>query len=219
MSNNSIIQFLRKHFSKRFLKALKERNFESAGELVREYQERFLKYMEEADFGNNNEKFSSYLNIYSGLAAYELLQENGFSREESVSIYDYMCAPLRKVAAISYCIADLLPNGFEISVNSLKEDMIGAKAVCWETSVLEDTEDRFEYRITKCLYFDTCKEHGYPEFTKVFCNHDRHAYDVLHRHAKFIRYAAIGEGGSCCHDAFVNVGKQRKAREEYLQNK
>lgn len=219
MSNNSTIQFFKRHYSRRLKKILKDRNFESAGELAREYQERFLCYMNEADFGNNNEKFSSYLNIYSGLAAYELLLENGFSEEESVGIYDYMCALLRKVAAIAYRVADLFPNGFEISVNSLKEDIIGAKAVCWETSVLEDTDERFEYRITKCLYYDTCKQHGYPEFTKVFCDHDRYAYDVLHRHAKFVRYAAIGEGGSCCHDAFVNVGKQRKAREKYLQNK
>lgn len=205
MNNDKTVQFFRKHYSKRLRNALKSRGCQDAGRLSTEYQKRFLKYMNEADFGANNERFTSYLNIFSGLAAYELLQEHGFSKQEGVAVYDYMCSVMRKVAAFAYRVADLFPNGFEIAVNSLKEDMIGAKAVCWETQVLEDTQEKFEYRITKCLYYDTCKAHGYPEFTKVFCDHDRYAYDVLHRHARFIRYAAIGEGGDCCHDAFVNT--------------
>ena len=85
---------------------------------------------------------------------------------------------------------------------------MGPKASCWETSVIEDSNLCFEYRITKCIYHDTCTQHGYPEFTKVFCYHDRHAYDVLSKHAKFIRHSAMGEGGDCCHDAFVNVGEK-----------
>lgn len=205
MNNDKMICFFKKHYSKRLKKALKDRGYENREILKEQYQERFLKYMSDADFGNNNERFSSYLNIFSGLAAYELLQENGFSKQDGIEIYDYMCRPLRKVASVAYRVADLLPNGFTISVNSVKEDMTGEKSVCWETSIVEDSGKRFEYRITKCLYFDVCKAHGYPEFTKVFCTHDRYAYEVLHRHAKFIRYSAIGEGGDCCHDAFVKV--------------
>lgn len=205
MKNERIIHILQKHYAKRFKKALVGRGYANAEALKLQYQKRFIKYMHEADFGEKNERFSSYLNIFSGLAAYELLQENGFTKEEGIAVYDYMCAPLRKVAAWAYRIADLLPNGFYIAVNSLKEDMVGAKAVCWDTSVLKDDTQCFEYRITKCLYYDTCKAHGYPEFTRVFCEHDRHAYDVLFRHVKFVRYAAIGEGGDCCHDAFIRV--------------
>lgn len=161
MNNDKTIQFFRKHYSKRLRNALKSRGCQDAGRLSTEYQKRFLKYMSEADFGANNERFTSYLNIFSGLAAYELLQEHGFSKQESVAVYDYMCSMLRKVAALAYRVADLFPNGFQIAVNSLKEDMIGAKAVCWETQVLQDTQEKFEYRITKCLYYDTCKAHGY----------------------------------------------------------
>lgn len=209
MSNEKMMHFLGKHYAKRFEKELERRGFQNADIWKKKYVERFQRYMADADFGENNERFSSYLNIYSGLAAYELLQENGFSKPESVAIYDKMCKLLRKVAALAYRIADLFPGGFRIAVNSLKEDMIGAKAVCWKTSVLKDDEACFEYRITKCLYYDTCKAHGYPEFTKVFCDHDRYAYDVLHRHVRFVRYSAIGEGGECCHDAFINT-KVRK---------
>lgn len=205
MNNDKKIYFFKQHYSRRLNKALKSRECENSKLLQKQYQERFLKYMGEVDFGNNNEKFSSYLNIFSGLAAYELLQENGFTKKDSIDIYDYMCRPLRKVASFAYRVVDLFPKGFELAVNSVKDDILGEKAACWETAVVEDNEHRFEYRITKCLYFDVCKAHGYPEFTKVFCTHDRYAYEVLHKHAKFIRYSAIGEEGECCHDAFVNV--------------
>ena len=208
MENSTVIQLMRAHYGKRLKKVLRQREFEEATDLTREYQERFTKYMERADMGEKNERFSSYLNIYSGLAAYEILQENGFSQEEGIGIYDYMCAPLRKIAGTMYRMIDLLPNGFSITVNSLREDMVGAKASCWETSVIEDSNLCFEYRITKCIYHDTCTQHGYPEFTKVFCYHDRHAYDELSKHAKFIRHSAMGEGGDCCHDTFVNVGEK-----------
>lgn len=205
MNKDKKIYFFEQHYSKRLKKALKSRGYENGELLQKEYMARFLNYMGEVDFGNNNEKFSSYLNIFSGLAAYELLQENGFTKKESIEVYDYMCRPLRKVAAFAYRVVDLVPKGFYLAVNSIKDDILGEKAVCWETSVVEDSERRFEYRITKCLYYEVCKAHGYPEFTKVFCMHDRYAYEVLHKHAKFIRYSAIGEGGDCCHDAFVNV--------------
>lgn len=208
MKNNSMINFLGKHYKKRMKKALKRKGYKEADVLVNQYQKRFLAYMEKADFGEKNEKFSSYLNIFSGLAAYELLRKNGFTQAEGIAIYDYMCKPLRIVAAWVYRIADIFPKGYTITVNSLKEDLVSEKAVCWETEVLCDDKSRFEYRITKCLYFDTCKAHGYPEFTKVFCDHDRYAYDVLHKHVKFVRHSAIGEGGDCCHDAFVAVGQK-----------
>ena len=204
MSNNKKIYFFKQHYSKRLKRILKNRGYENGKEFQKQYQERFLKYMGEVDFGRNNERFSSYLNIFSGLVAYELLRENGFTQQDSIEIYDYMCKWLRKVASLAYRVVDLFPHGFRLAVNSVKEDIIGEKAVCWETSIIEDSELRFEYRITKCLYYEVCKAHGYPEFTKVFCTHDRYAYDVLHRHTKFIRYSAIGEGGECCHDAFVN---------------
>lgn len=205
MNNDKMIIFFKQHYSKRLKKALKNRGYENEELLQKQYQTRFLKYMSEVDFGNNNEKFSSYLNIFSGLAAYELLQENKFTKKDCIEIYDYMCRPLRKVASLAYRAVDLFPKGFHLAVNSVKDDILGEKAACWETSVVEDSEQRFEYRITKCLYFDVCKAHGYPEFTEVFCTHDRYAYEVLHRHVKFIRFSAIGEGGECCHDAFVNV--------------
>lgn len=203
MNHQIMIRFFQKHYGRRLRNALRSRAYPAADRMREEYVHRFQHYMETADFGENDEKFSSFLNIYSGLAAYELLRESGFSESESIAVYDEMCSLLRKAAALSYGIADLLPSGFQITADSLKRDLLGQKAACWSTEVLEDSSQCFAYRISKCLYYETCKAHGCPEFTKVFCYHDRAAYGVLHRHVIFLRYEAIGEGGTCCHDAFI----------------
>lgn len=112
----------------------------SSDNIVREYEKRFYRYMNESDMGSKRGRFISYLNIFSGLAAYEILREKGFT-----------------------------------------------------------------YEISRCLYFDTCKEHGYPEFCKAFCTHDWYAFGVLKCHSKFIRKSTIAENGTVCHDTIEKL--------------
>ncbi len=85
-----------------------------AQEIVQEYEERFYRYMDEADMGNERGKFTSYLNIFSGLAAYEILRERGLTEAEGIQAYDFMCAFMRKFSSVLYKGADLLPNGYKI---------------------------------------------------------------------------------------------------------
>lgn len=98
-----------------------------------------------------------------------------------------------------------MPNGYNIVVNSLKDDLNGAKAICWKAKVLKDDDEGFSYEISKCLYFDTCKEHGYPEFCKVFCTHDWYAYGVLKKHSKFVRKSTIAEDGTVCNLSLIHI--------------
>ena len=177
----------------------------SAEEIAGAYEERFYRYMNEADMGSGRGRFFSYMNIFSGLAAYEVLREKGLTEAEGVKAYDSMCAFMRKVSSVLYKGADLLPNGYKIVRKSLVDDLEGEKKICWDTEVLQDDNRGFTYEISRCLYFDTCKEHGYPEFCKVFCTHDWYALGVLKRHARFIRKSTIAENGTVCHDTIEKV--------------
>ncbi len=176
-----------------------------AKEVVRLYEERFYRYMSEADMGEGRGRFTSYLNIFSGLAAYEILRENGLSEKEGIAAYDSMCAFMRKVSSFLYKAVDLFPNGYQNVRKSLMDDLEGEKKICWDTKILEDDEKGFTYEISRCLYFDTCKEHGYPEFCKVFCHHDWYAFGVLKRHARFLRKSTIAENGTVCHDTIEKL--------------
>lgn len=177
----------------------------SAADIVREYEERFYRYMNEADMGSKRGRFISYLNIFSGLAAYEILRENGLTEADGVKAYDSMCAFMRKISSILYKAVDLLPNGYKIVRQSLLDDLSGEKSICWDTQILQDDDKGFTYEISRCLYFDTCKEHGYPEFCKVFCTHDWYAFGVLKHHSKFIRKSTIAENGTVCHDTIKKI--------------
>lgn len=177
----------------------------SANDIVAEYEERFYRYMNEADMGRENGKFTSYLNIFSGLAADEILREKGLTEAEGIGAYDFMCASIRKISSILYKGADLLPNGYKIVRQSLLDDLEGEKRTCWDIEVLQDDDKGFTYEISRCLYFDTCKEHGYPEFCKVFCTHDWYAFGVLKHHSKFIRKSTIAEDGTVCHDTIAKL--------------
>ena len=179
-----------------------------AADVAAEYEERFYRYMDEADMGPERGKFTSYLNIFSGLAAYEILREKGLTEAEGVKAYDAMCAFLRKFASLLYKGADLLPNGYQIVRQSLLDDLAGEKSVCWDTEILQDDDRGFTYEIRRCLYFDTCSAHGYPEFCKVFCTHDWYAYGVLKHHASFIRQSTIAENGTVCHDTIAKRSKK-----------
>ena len=176
-----------------------------ADDIVREYEERFYRYMNEADMGSGRGRFTSYLNIFSGLAAYEILRERGLTEAQGIEAYDLMCASLRRFSSVLYKGADLLPNGYGIVRRSLLDDLQGEKKICWDIEILQDDDRGFTYEISRCLYFDTCKEHGYPEFCRVFCTHDWYAYGVLKRHSRFIRQSTIAENGTVCHDTIEKV--------------
>ena len=62
-------------YKKKLKKYVSHNTTLSANDIVREYEERFYRYMNEADMGSERGKFTSYLNIFSGLTAYEILRE------------------------------------------------------------------------------------------------------------------------------------------------
>lgn len=192
-------------YKKKLKKYVSHNTTLSANDIVKAYEERFYRDMNEADMGSERGRFISYLNIFSGLTAYEILREKGLAESEGIEAYDSMCAFMRKISSILYKAVDLLPNGYKIVRQSLMDDLEGEKRICWDTKILQDDNQGFTYEISRCLYFDTCKEHGYPEFCKVFCTHDWYALGVLKRHSKFIRKSTIAENGTVCHDTIKKV--------------
>lgn len=192
-------------YKKRLRKYVTNNTELSADEIVLEYENRFYRYMNDSDMGNKRGKFSSYMNIFSGLAAYEILREKGLTEAEGVKAYDSMCAFVRKLSSVLYKGVDLLPNGYKIVRQSLLDDLEGEKRTCWDIEIIQDDDKGFTYEISRCLYFDTCKEHGYPEFCKVFCAHDWYAFGALKHHSKFIRKSTIAEDGTMCHDTIEKV--------------
>lgn len=222
MDNARLVRLLGGHYAKRLERWWRGRGLsrEEAATLRGEYLSRFTQAMGEADLGPDNGRFSSYLNCLSGVTAYAMARERGLATEEAIACYDYLAKPLRSFAAWLWNTVDLLPNGYAIVAKNVRDDLTGPKGVCWTTEVIRDDDTAFEYRCHTCLYYDICRGQGYPEAIQLFCNHDHHAWDGLHRHVRFVRYGGVGERGAdgqpadglsstepgcLCHDAFVRV--------------
>ena len=69
-------------YKKNLKKYLSRNTVLPANYMIKKYEERFYQYMNEADMGSKRGRFISYLNIFSGLAAYEILRENGLTEED-----------------------------------------------------------------------------------------------------------------------------------------
>lgn len=222
MDNERLIRFLGGHYGKRLARWYERRGLaRKEAQVIREaYFARFSAAMDEADFGADNGRFSSYLNCLSGVTAYAMARERGLAMKEAIACYGYLAKPLRGFASWLWNTVDLLPSGYQIVAKNVRDDLIGPKGVCWTTEIVRDDDEAFEYRCHTCLYYDICCEAGYPEAIQLFCNHDHHAWDGLHRHVRFVRYGGVGERrddgslsdglsstepGCLCHDAFVRV--------------
>ena len=107
-------KFLINNYKKKLKAYIKDNTKLNPQNICNEYIERFYEYMNNADMGNERGRFISYLNIYSGLCAYEILREKGLSENEGIEAYNKMCASMRRLSTVIYKIADTLPNGYNI---------------------------------------------------------------------------------------------------------
>lgn len=205
MSEDSkVIILLAKYVGKTMEKALKKRKCPKSNGFKKEFLERFRENLNAQDYGENNYRLKSYVNIFLGITCYQMATERGYDYLEAVSIYDEVCHGMRVLSRKLYNFVDRFPGGYEKVKSSLLEDLKGPSANCWETEVVRDDGEEFAYKITKCLYVDTCERYGCRDFASVFCNHDNWAFGGLHRQVKFVRHSTLVDG-ECCYDRFLKV--------------
>lgn len=82
----------------------------------------------------------------------------------------------------------------------------------WEAHLLEDTQQRVRFDITRCYYLDTLRTLGIPELTARYC----HVDDVIyrgHRHLDFRRAGTLGLGYDRCDFCYERrTGSHRQRR-------
>ena len=71
---------------------------------------------------------------------------------------------------------------------------------------IEATDEKIEYRISKCMYIEMFEFYGIRSLCKIFCLTDESAYAKIQKHVKFIRHSDLSNG-NCCHDEVINKNK------------
>ena len=123
--------------------------------LREEYERRLSYYMSKTDFGPEDVKYSSYLNVYTGLVAYEILRDAGFTEEEAFAAYNYMSAPMRKVAHATHRVADVMPGGFFFIKRTIISDLTG-RSVCAGRQSLSGTTTRCSSTRSRAVCTSRC---------------------------------------------------------------
>lgn len=103
-----------------------------------------------------------------------------------------------------YKIINHLPNSYQIAKKWNTSDH--AKRVK-DGSLTYDyfniSDDKIEYRISKCMYIEMFEYYGIRSLCKIFCLIDEYAYAQIPKNVKFIRHSDLC-CGDCCHDEIFN---------------
>lgn len=143
--------------------------------------------------------------ILPRIALYKVLEEElGNQKKAYDTVEKYMFTIVGQKINKQYSTLEFLPGFFyifrKIMVNTIK------KSDNWVTGVVKNNNISVKYNITKCLWYDACKENDCPELCKIFCDTDHVIYDSMKR-IKFVRKGTLGTGSSYCDFCFMNRKK------------
>ncbi|OBR90744.1 MULTISPECIES: L-2-amino-thiazoline-4-carboxylic acid hydrolase [Clostridium] len=143
--------------------------------------------------------------ILPRIVLYKALQKE---LEDQKKAYDtvekYMFIIVGRKINKQYLAFESIPGFFYI----FRKIMIGtiSRSDNWITEVIKNDSVSVEYNITKCLWYDACKENNCLELCKIFCDTDHVIYDSMKK-IEFIRKGTLGTGHKCCDFCFLNKKK------------
>ena len=205
----SVNEKLAKKYSKMFFRTMKEIGREDAAELYKAFHNRYLDHLSSPEFADfSRYKTISLEKVYCAITHAQICLELGYSLEEAQRLWEeVLCRNFKKFFNGSMAFLDALPNGYNIVAGWLYKDAKERIAEnCLTYELLTYTDQKLEYKITRCAYVEIFEHYGIRQFCKVFCNNDL-CMSVMHRHASFIRHSDLVDG-PCCHDEVINLNKR-----------
>lgn len=187
------------------LSTLKERGMQDAEQIAARYRKR-LSDMYTSDLYREHNKYPT-MNvpyIYAVIAMCLELRDLGMPDSEIMDTVNTVFRKRREFfAGLIKCI-DLLPNSYQIAKKWNTNDhdkRLKDGSITYDTFIASD--EKVEYRISRCMYVDMFEAYGIRSLCKLFCNTDVNSYGNLTRHVEFIRHSDLSDG-PCCHDEVIN---------------
>lgn len=143
--------------------------------------------------------------ILPRVALYKVLEENLCDQKKAYSVVEkYMLTVVGQRINKQYSALELLPGFFYI----FRKIMVGTinKSDNWTTKIVKNDDISVKYNITKCLWYDACRENDCSELCRIFCDTDHIIYDTMKK-IKFVRKGTLGTGSGCCDFCFLNRKK------------
>lgn len=178
---------------------------EDLGNKIYNSQQKELRTILESATGKSESQLRTLeKTILPRVALYKVLEELWDQKKAYDTVEKYMFTIVGQKINKQYSALEFLPGFFyifrKIMVSTIK------KSDNWVTEVVKNDSISVKYNITKCLWYDACKENDCPELCKVFCDTDHVIYDSMKK-IKFVRKGTLGTGSSCCDFCFLNREK------------
>ena len=140
--------------------------------------------------------------ILPRIAMYQILCEEGFSKENALSLMDehmviYNAIPMKE----KYQLLDKLPFAYDIF--RLGFTRVVSTSDLWDAEIKRG-KNHFSVTISKCFWYDTFQKYGCEELCQFACKCDKITYGSLN-HIGFSRSQTIGTGGLCCDFKFKKL--------------
>ena len=195
-----------KKYARMFANAMKEIGRNDSDVLHDAFRTRYLTHLNSPEFAEYSRyKTIALQKVYCAITHAQICLELGYTLEEAQWIWEKVLSrKFKKLFNRCMALIDALPNGYKIVAGWLYKDAKARIAEnCLTFELLDYSDKKLEYKITRCAYVEIFEHYGIRNFAKVFCNSDL-CMEVMHRHAKFVRYSDLVDG-PCCHDAVIKV--------------
>ena len=175
---------------------------DSQGKLLYESQQKRLSKLLTETKGKTKRQMKTLTNtIMPRVALYQILYENLGSKEISLGVLGKYMAQVGKKMNHTYCKMERIPGFYHlfrrISIYAVSH------SDNWNSEVIRNDKETFQYNIKKCLWFDACIENNCPELCRCFCECDNIIYHSLKKVA-FSRTGTLALGNECCDFCYQN---------------
>lgn len=198
-------------YAKIYKSGLIGRNFSDIEEKTNSYKNKLKEmYMSEAYKKHNIYPSINTDKVYAVITMCLMLKEYGLSNEKILDFLNYSFRKARKLFDRISNVINILPNSYNIAK---KWNIADHDKRVIDNSVTYDyfsvTDEKIEYKVSKCMYVEMFRFYGIKELCKIFCTSDERIYANLPCHIKYIRHSELATG-DVCHDEIINKKYQEK---------
>lgn len=199
-----------KKYAKLYRSALKENHFSEIDVRVQSYELRLQEMYHSPMYIKHNIYATMNMSkIYAVIAMCLELKKEDLPDKEIIHIVNSGFRKLKQMLKVAEKVIDMLPNAYQIAKKLNVSDYENrTKDGCITYDYFNVSEDKIEYRISKCMYIEIFEYYGIRSLCKIFCLTDEAAYANLTKHVKFIRHSDLSEG-TCCHDEVIDKRSEK----------
>ena len=194
-------------YSKLFAKAMKEIGRSDYKKLESMFRNRYMDQVCSDEYEEYSKKYGSIEleRVYAAIIHALICLEIGISLTEAQRIWEEMIEQDEKKKAAFWCgLVDKMGNGYKLVANHLEKEARKHKndeSMTFE--ILKVSEEKAEFKVTRCAYMEIFDHYGIREFCKVFCN-NMHSLDVMQKKGKLEIHSNLLES-EYCHIEFKKV--------------